>query len=346
MRKSLILSYLLLGLSVANAQSVNDDWTQNYPHVQYISASSIEALNANTDSVQPVVDSTNQKYLSPSSVLGLEGPLGAFGPLGMLGPIGSNTPFNPAYWISHFGPSMNTWMSLIHAPLNNINGPLGENGPYTESAYYQDSIFEENNFAVQTRAFGLWSILGPIAQMGAVGALGPLGPIGAHGYKMNKNGQYVSDGGEVVRTVNGLYDDNSRRAFPLYEYYNARFAQSMSDNDTSFMVAGKLTKNAVDAYPIHNDQDQIVTILVVPVNYYDQFSVSIYDQMGNLVAKSDSTKFINFIQLSLPQQTDYIIDVKGLSKHFVNGGYYLYVTGSRDYLNQWNISGDHIKDYS
>lgn len=55
-----------------------------------------------------------------------------------------------------------------------------------------------------------------------------------------------------------------KRVYPLYEYYqNENYARNIM-LDTSFMVRGSTTQSGVDYYKINSDEDQIVTIVLVP----------------------------------------------------------------------------------
>ena len=111
------------------------------------------------------------------------------------------------------------------------------------------------------------------------------------------------------------------------------------DLDTSFVTLGSLKDNYSDDYMIHSDKNEIVTIVVVPKYMFNNFDIELHNSKGKLIAKSDSHKYINFIQFLSPKDNNYIIKVTSPDK---SDKYALYVTGSTEYLNKYNASGDHI----
>lgn len=318
-------------------------WSSNYTNnnIQYMTASTIESLNSNLSGIYPAVESSLASYLSVNSALGYLGPISQLGPLGPLGPLGTNV-WNPSAWISG-AYSWNSYFSTINGPLS-ANGPLGQNGPYTTSNYYQGDVFADNQFAANTRAFGLWSILGPVGPLGAVGALGPLGTIGATGLVRNPlTGQFVNGVGSVVRSLNVPYSNTSNRNFDVYENYVQSFAMQMPDNDTSFMVEGSLGFNSSNSYTINSSQDQIVTVLAVPDTTLmsDIIYVGVYSNNGKLIALSNSNSYINYVEFTAPKGS-YIVKITK-SAYSLSPLYRLYVTGSYSYLNQYYIKGNYIK---
>lgn len=318
-------------------------WGDNYStsKIQYITASTIESLNSNVSSVHPAIESSLIAYLGVNSSLGYLGPISQLGPLGPLGPIGTNL-WNPSAWISG-AYSWNSYFSTINGPLS-TSGPLGQNGPYTSDNYYQGDVFSSNQFAANTRAFGLWSILGPIGPLGAVGALGPLGPIGATGLVRNPlTGEFVNGSGSVIRSLNVPYSANSNRSFDVYENYTQSFAAQMTNNDTSFMVEGSLGFNASNSYTINSSQDQIVTVLAVPDTTVtsDIIYVGVYTTAGKLIALSNSNSYINYVEFTAPKGS-YVVKITK-NPYSLSPLYRLYVTGSYSYLNQYYIQGNYIK---
>lgn len=344
LEKIKIITLIVLPFSFGFSTNVNSNWQDDYSKTKIVTASSIEKLNENVSSINPIVDDYSKPYLKKNSALGTKGPISAFGPLGLLGPIGTKTPIDPNYWVNIlnvFLAPFSEYFSSFYGS-NSTDSPLGHNGPYTEKNYYYGDLFLENNFAVHLRALGLWNILGTTGPLGPVGALGVLGPVGSHGFKSNSNGQYIDKQNNIVTETNILldYNDNTR-TFPLYEYYDNAYALSTSDLDTSFVTKGKLkTKASVDEYPINNTQDQILSILVVPINVLDHFNIELDDSNGNVIANSNSKDYINFIILTAQKNTSYTIKVSTEENSYY--GYFLYVTGSTKYLNKYNISGDYI----
>lgn len=332
-------------------------WEENYTtgYLYYTSAELVNELNGNVSSIAPTIENskipggTADFYLGSAGPLTGYGPLGPWGPLGPLGPVGTNV-WNPSYWISGWL-DWSDWADEIAGPLG-PGGPLGENGPLG-LAYYDSPIFDTNDFAVQTRALGLWTSLGPISQLGALGPLGPLGPIGAHGYLRNSNGQYT-DEGNVVRDVTMWFDEahTTQRTYELYENYTESYAKSMTDNDTSFMVAGTATTlDRTDTYTFTSNEEQLVTILVANSNVADtfltnDFDLTITDEHGNsLITSRLSGTWAEWIQMKVPANTTLKAEVK-LATPFpivLPYSYRLFITGSTQYVNKTEITGDHIR---
>ena len=339
MKKTILQTLGLLAIvsSSVYADGVNDNWSSDYSTIKYVSASSIEKLDKNIDSILPEVNNSNTMYLLSNGPLGEYGPIGPNGALGKDGPVetGSSYDFNLSLY-----PYLDKYFKSFFGPLSK-DGPLGKNGPYTKESYYNGTLFLDNNFAVHLRSLGLWGILGPTGPLGPVGALGPLGPNGTHGYKKNKNGEYLNKDGSIITEVSVPFDSESSRDFDLYEYYkNEEFAKAKNDLDTSFVTKGNLSDdNLYDEYIINNDNKQIVSILVLPTHLFNNFNIELYNSKKQLVAKSDSLKYINFIQFLAPKDTVYTVKITSSDK---SNEYMLYVTGSTEYLNKYNISGDHI----
>ena len=338
MKKTILqtLGAIALLSSSLYADGVNDNWSDDYSKIKYVSASSIEKLGKNIDSILPKVNDSNVIYLSSN------GPLGKYGPVGPNGSLGKYGPLDHSSYKTNFNqfPYLEKYYKSFLGPLSK-DGPLGENGPYTKENYYNGTLFLDNNFAVQLRALGLWGILGPTGPLGPVGALGALGPNGAHGFEKSKNGEYKNEKGKVVTEISVPFDSNSSREFDLYEYYkNEEFAKGKKDLDTSFVTKGDLSNdNFYDEYIINNDDKQIVSILVLPTHLFNNFNLELYNSKKQLIAKSDSLKYINFIQFLAPKDTVYTIKITTSDK---SNEYMLYVTGSTEYLNKHNVSGNHI----
>lgn len=333
LKKLCILSTLLVSFVTTNASNVNDNWQDDYSSIKYVTASSIEQLGYNVESITPKVNLSNKLYLHQDGPLSKYGPIGAEGPLGRNGAIQNLKPFNPSTY-----PYFTDYFKSFYGPLSEI-GPLGFLGPYTEKSYYKGELFEQNNFAAHVRSLGLWGVLGTIGPFGPVGALGALGPVGVHGYDRDKQGNYIDKDGNIVTEIEVAFDNESKRKFDLYELYEAEYSSDKKDLDPSFVTLGSLKDKYSDDYMIHNDENQIITILVVPNYIYDHFNIELYSSNGKLIAKSDSHKYINFIQFLAPEDTDYTIKITSSDR---SDKYALYVTGSTKYLNKYNISGDHI----
>lgn len=326
----------------------------------YISTDSVTSVDLNQ--VCPVIDDnkipggTASYYLSDSSCLGYAGPIGPHGPLGMLGPIGNNS-WNVSGWMQALG-DWSSWQDSNFKGVFDKEGPLGYKGPLSVDQYYglQDpgkSLFNSNDFAVQLRVFGLWSVLGPLGPLGALGPLGPLGPLGGYstiGLSINSNGEYTKDN-RVVRTVTVLYDDSTNRDYELFENYKtSKFAKCVSNQDTSFMVISDLFNSFdighVDYYPINSNQDQFVTILLMPSFDLDNWDLAVYDDSGKLIAASEATTTIDFLILNVSGNTKFYVAARLTSKGMgYFSAYRLFVVGGTSYINKTNSSGNHIENW-
>ncbi len=309
----------------------------------YVSASSVEMLNGSLLSVTPAVNTPSNAadYLDSGSSLGYYGPIGSYGPLGMLGPIGDNS-WNTSYWISAVG-DWSEWsndMSEHGGPLSEA-GPLGPNGPLSYNAYNYD-LPAINDFSKHLQAGGVWTVLGPVGPLGALGPLGPLGPVGAHGYATDYDGSYVDNGTEM-RTIDVPYG-GAVRTYELVENYDEDYAKAKTDNDTSFMVEGyiKYPYSELDTYTVNSGSAQYVTILLLPEYTLDDFDLIVRDSNGNLLAYSNSTDFVDWIQIPVAANSSLTIEVELYSSaHYLTKDYRLFVTGSTEYINTTDITGDH-----
>ena len=350
----------------------------------FVSAASVEALNRSLDSVKPAVEELfpsdplrPQDYLKPMSCLGFYGPIGPWGPLGLLGPVGKSS-WNPSVYAS--GSSAVAWSGWAKeldendGPLS-ADGPLGSRGPLGQA--YWDDLPSINDFGKQLQAGGVWAVLGPVGPLGPLGALGPLGPVGAHGFAADEAGNYLDDGGEVVRSVEVPWDDEETRGYELFEQYEEEYALSLEDNDTSFMVSGSAWSEA-DEFQLSSSSAQFVTIAVVPesasmflpqamgvlfaaaaIGYdeppiaptssftTDDFDLELLDADGKVVAASASRKFPDWIQIAVPKgkvlrariSMHSTWDTFGASR--ISGRYRLFVTGSTKHFAKTDIRGDH-----
>ena len=85
-------SFIDASKSKNSNEKVNQNWSSDYSRMKYVTASSIENLEKNTNSISPKVSPINKMYLYE------EGPLGIYGPLGKEGPVQQlkkYTPFLP-----------------------------------------------------------------------------------------------------------------------------------------------------------------------------------------------------------------------------------------------------------
>lgn len=224
--------------------------------------------------------------------LGLAGPLGPYGPLGRLGPA-IDTGWSPSRWMRAVG----DWRHLS-ALLTELGGPLSEDGPLGPGGPQGDA---HDSFPSSFLPGGGLSALGPDGPLGALGPLGPLGPMGAHGFARDAGGRYL-EGGKVRRTVTVPYR-RGRRAYPLFEVYDAEVAAAMEDNDTSFMAVGSLPRGGATSFPFRSRGGEQVQIALTPHAQLDRFRLEILDGAGNVIARSDEQSQVNRVELRVPPRT-------------------------------------------
>ncbi len=347
-----LLCGVLCGLLMAGAAHAQD-WQADYGpgELQYTSSVRVMKLSGEIRSVRPAVrdgripGGSAALYLSSISALGHYGPLSAYGPLGTLGPVGSNR-WNPSYWIS----AVEDWQDWsADFDVLGADGPLGQAGPLAEAQYYGEAdpgraLFASNDFAVQLRGLGLWSVLGPLGPLGALGPLGPLGPLGAHGLERDGDGHYLR-AGRVVRSIDVDFDGaGARRTYPLFEYHpDAEAVLDGPVQDTSFMTRGALfSRRTPHVYTVRSAVDQLVTILVVPEKELDDFDIAVEAPGARIVANTGYAT-MDWIQLEVPAGTELEIAVRLYwSGHYLSSSYRLIVVGSGAALGATNISGDHV----
>ena len=312
------------------------------------------------------------KYVSASSVedagglgseawqaMGSFGPLAAYGPLSELGAIGDNW-WNPSRVIDSANGSFGAnWTGTKDGEPLSSAGPLGEHGPLSE-VYFDGALFDPESLASgltnELRGLGQASVLGPLGPLGPLGALGPLGPVGAHGFATDDQGSFVSSDGQVQRTIDVWYDDakTTKNTFELYERYSADFAKQMTDNDTSFMVDGRLSYArgdpesangySTDTFSFTSQSDQLVTIALVPEKQLDDFDFEVLDDKGKVLLKSDSDDLIDWAQLEVKKGTKLSVRVKlKESHHWLAKDYRLFVTGSGERFKDPMSDGDHVR---
>ncbi len=311
-----------------------------------VSASSVEALEGDLGSVEPPVltPAGAEAYLTAGSALGYLGPIGPYGPLGTLGPLGDNA-WNQEAWM-HAAGDWSEWsqdLTGLGGPLSEA-GPLGPSGPLSQEAYEQ-TLPALNDFSKQLQAGGVWTVLGPLGPLGALGALGPLGPVGAHGLEADSGGRYAHDG-EVRRTVDVPYE-GAARTWGLFEHYDEETAAELSDNDTSFLVSGHLagswwTGFEQDVFRFTSEEEQFVTVLLVPEYQLDDLDLDLLDGDGNLVAASNCATLIDWVQIKVPAGTTLEARIKlYYTGHVLSKRYRLYVTGSTQHFTESDITGPH-----
>ncbi|MDB4965014.1 MAG: hypothetical protein JWN44_703 [Myxococcales bacterium] len=309
-----------------------------------ITADAIDALGGRLASVRPTVRTADgahdpADYLAASSALGSDGPLGAWGPLGVLGPIGDNS-WNASAWISAAGDWSDWSASLARAGgVLGDDGPLGSHGPLSPDAYAR-ALPAINDFAKQLQLGGVWTALGPAGPLGVLGPLGPLGPAGAHGFAVDEEGRY-HQGADIVRTIRVPWAATTR-TWELFEDYKEPFAKSFTDNDTSFMVEGAIdASDESDSYAFTSHATQQVTLVVVPENAWSDFDLELLDARDRVLATSASSRYIDFIAITVDAGTKLHARVHARSTHPWFPGYRLVVVGSTQHLPASDITGAH-----
>lgn len=327
----------------------NADWSSP----RYTSTESV--LETSIDTVCPEIDPIRvpaqpiENYLSISGPLGYLGPLGPSGPLGVLGPIGDSG-IHPSDWISGII-NWHPWAQLysdLGGPLC-AEGPLGHRGPTSPNQYYGRYdpgrlLFSTNDFAVQMRAFGIFSVLGPIGPLGDMGPLGPLGPIGAHGFLTDEDGNYTNNV-TIERTLTVPFNASLNRTYELYEFYTTHGAHCADPPDTSFMARG--SSDGVDDvryFPLRSRTDQFVSVVLTPVYTLDEFDLALYNESGGLVAASETLGFVDALQVQMHAgETLYAAVKLRSSGHLAASRFRVSVTGGGDWLTSINAAGDHIR---
>ncbi|AJI55549.1 hypothetical protein LA56_1526 [Francisella philomiragia] len=340
--KKLIFLGIVLGLSNLYAGAdTKQKWSDDYSEIKYVSASTLEALQKTRDAntIYPKIDEQGVHELYVSR------PLSKYGLLGPTGPLGDSThALKKIDVISLF--DYDKYYKSFYGAFSE-EGPLGFVGPFTAESYYGDNFYQSDSLAPHLRGLGILGVLGILGPLGPTGLLGPLGPSGQHNLEVDKDGHYLDKNKAVIKSIEVPFDYTETRVFDLFELYSADYALQNMDLDTSFAVEGSLKDKADDDYVIHSDQNQIVTIAVIPKTRFSIFSISLFENKTSyskekLIAKSDSQRFVNFIQFTAPKDTSYIVRI---ASPVGSDKYLLSVTGSTEYLNKYNVKGAHIKSY-
>lgn len=205
----------------------------------------------------------DRRFVAASAALGWEGPLGPWGPLGELGPIGSNA-WNPSRVMARLG----GW-SRLAGVLTTTGGPLSEDGPLGPGGPLAPAALAGLRSHPTLRELepeGALSVLGPTGPLGALGPLGPLGPMGAHGFAPDPDGRYLASDGARMSEV-----PVPGRGDPLELVEHLREASAPETLDTSFLLEGSVSPEAPDGFRLRSSQDQLVTVLVLPLRSHRPF---------------------------------------------------------------------------
>lgn len=236
----------------------------------------------------PAVQAMLQTY-SP------DGPLGSRGPLSARGPIG-NHPWNPSFWFGTTEWRKTSEKLTANGGPGSELGPLGQFGAAGEAA---NKLAQLDALAKQMEAGGLFAGFGPHSALGPKGPLGFLGAVGGHGFKQDENGAFVGDG-KIQRTTDVRYEGRTRTHELAELYRDEDLPKSMRDNDTSWMVRGVIAPKTIDdsdTFSFTSHHEQFVTLTLIPENLSDVFEIELLDDKGRSIAKSDSDRFVNFIQV-------------------------------------------------
>jgi len=263
----------------------------------------------------------------------------AYGPLGKLGPIGKAL-WNPTNWKSKITKIIDWKNSNMLFGLS--NNPLSSAGPLSSDSYHS-KLPSINDFAKHLQGLGLWGVLGPLGPLGALGPLGPLGPTGPYN-TVNLHGRH---------RIPVRWATSQTRRFDLVEVLNEPDVVD-EELDCSFMILGEIYEsNETDSYYFNCKPNQFVTVVLVPELSLDYYSITLFSNENSkeTIASSNSTTYINFIQLGLMNDNvngSFRIDVnmQASYQYLLGHTYRLIVTGSDDLLDlneeKNNIKGPHI----
>jgi len=163
----------------------------------------------------------------------------------------------------------------------------------------------------------------------------------------DRYGNWVDGQGQVQRTYTVPFDDSgsTSNTFELFEIYEQSYAARFdpASQDTSFGVYGtydKTSRSKRSVYPMTSQQDQVVTVMVVPVYQLDSFELAITDRDGNVLAASYNLYYPPWIQLRVKAGTTMKINILNVfSGHFLSKDYRLFVVGSTTRFQYTDISG-------
>ncbi|EAR96677.1 hypothetical protein TTHERM_00979900 (macronuclear) [Tetrahymena thermophila SB210] len=345
--KSIILILISQLITICLSQNLRQNKKNTY-ELLYTSSSLISSVSFSSLNTQ--LSNVYLPLITSGGPLGYNGPLGPFGPLGTLGPVGSNT-WNPSQLISGIEwSSFSSELTAQDGPLSQ-NGPLGHKGPLNNNLYNGENYsFDSNGFFQQLTGLGLFASLGPLGPLGVLGLLGPLGPVGAHGFKADRDGQYINYQGQIQKEIVVKYDDQSSRKYELFEVYQSSFAKAnFNVLDTSFMIQGSfgMFGSQKDQFTFTSNSDQFVTIILIPEKSLDSFKLSLLDVQSNLIDSASNSGLIEhfIIQMKKGQQLTIQVDLQ-ISMQFFSKSYRLIVVGSTAHNNFNKVNGSHVKKYN
>jgi hypothetical protein len=257
----------------------------------------------------------------------VHGPAGWGGPLGWASPsaksadpaIRSLALFKPSTYISRWF----RWSGFADV-MRRWGGPTSERGILGKA-------FDYRAVPREFRPGGRYALVGVAGILGINSLRGLAGDTGAHGFLADLEGNYRNHNGSVVRT---FVVGNGARAKPhaLYEIYDERSAERMKTNDTSFAVAGLLSsRHDTDTFTFTSRSDQHLVVAVVPEKWGQNYNLTLRDQDGRVMARSDSHQQVNHVNLWVPRGTKLSAEVSfGHSLHILPKSYKFFVVGEND----------------
>lgn len=295
------------------------------------------------------------------------GPIGAYGPLSSYGPIGASA-WEPSDWTEVWEDVYGTFFSEFDFFADadgslSIAGPLGPDGPYTTTAYC-DTLPSINDFGKHLQAGGIWSVLGPAGPLGPIGPLGPLGPNGsaAQLYPPDSNGNFIDPKtAKIVSSINIVQNDGKTlyRTYPLYELYNASYALGRVNDMSWLATSGSISGSDHQVWQTQSAFDQTVSVVAImnqaSIYNLEHLSISITDKNTGLVITANqetsdlnpSIQYVNQVFFRATEGHNYSIAVSATEKNNKETiSYRIIVTGSTEYLNKTDISGDHQTNIS
>lgn len=225
---------------------------------------------------------TMSMYQNPMSCLGEYGPIGPYGPLSGISQLGfgQELPELNIDFYSDYLREMNR-NGKIKPILQMIQdseaegalgteGPLSSRGPLNKE--YWSTFTNNSEFISELKPLGAFGVLGPAGPLGPLGPNGPLGPKGPHLLKSNDDGEYLISNEQdkkicaklekkICRAIYAAWDESEVRTYDLVEHYTLTQAKKMKNNDSSFVVTGRINQfDTTEKIQFQSAKDEVVTI--------------------------------------------------------------------------------------
>lgn len=232
--------------------------------------------------VSAKLSSPLQMFQNPMSCLGEYGPIGPYGPLSGISQLGfgQELPELNFDFYSDFLRSMNRngkiqpVLQMIQDSESEgalgIDGPLSSKGPLNQE--YWSAFTNSSEFINELQPLGAFGVLGPAGPLGPLGPNGALGPKGPHLLSTNDAGEYLVSNEQdkkicaklekkVCRAIFAAWDESEVRTYDLVEHYTLAQAKKMKNNDSSFIVTGRINAiNSAEKIQFQSNKDEIVTL--------------------------------------------------------------------------------------